>query len=1031
MTSTRLLLALASVALLTTSLAAPAARAKKVDYNRDIRPILSDNCFYCHGPDEKKREAKLRLDVRADALAVKAFVPGKADASELVKRIFTKDADDLMPPPDSHKKLTPVQKDLLKRWVAEGAEYQTHWAYVAPKLPVVPAGKNGVDVLVQARLKEIGLKPAAEADRRTLARRLHFDLLGLPPKPEEVDAFANDKSPDAYAKLVERLLASPHYGERMAIGWLDVVRYADTIGYHSDTPRNIFPYRDYVIRAFNENKRFDQFTREQLAGDLFPNANLETRVASAFNRLILSTEEGGAQAKDYEQRYLTDRVRAVGTVWLAQTTGCAQCHDHKFDPIAQRDFYSLGAFFADIKEAIVGRREDGMMVPSDADTKELARLDGEAARLQKDFDGPQPQLASALEKWQDAAFAAVQHDAKWKPLKPAKVASAKNAKLAIQGDGSVLASGKATENDTYSVTITNTLTGVTGLRLEALPDDSLPSKGPGRAPNGNFILSEVVATVKRAKGEPENVKFASAHATIEQTSHTEKNPNKGWTAASTIDGDAKNGTAGWAILPEAGHAQNLVLGLAEPLNLAAGESLTVDLLQFGTTKDHLLGKFRLGTTTEVEAARTALPPAPPADIAAIFKVTTDKRTAAQKEKLLAHFKSLAPELAKLRGDLAAAKKAKTDYEAKVPKCIVSVSSETKRTVRILPRGNWMDESGPVMQPALPAFLPGSIKRDAKPDAPLTRADLAEWIVAKDNPLTARVFANRLWKQFFGTGLSKVLDDMGAQGEPPVNPALLDWLASEFVASGWDVKHLVRTIVTSATYRQTSVASKDLLTRDPENREHARQSRWRVDAELVRDNALTIAGLLNPKIGGPSAKPYQPDGYWENLNFPVRSYDASKGDDQFRRGLYTWWQRSFLHPSMLAFDAPSREECAAERTRSNIPQQALVLLNDPTYVESARAFAGRIVKESSGDATARITWAWRQALARAPRPDELATARALFDKHLAQYKADTKAAESLLKVGLASLPPAAGQAELAAWTSVARVILNLHETITRS
>ena len=412
-------------------------------------------------------------------------------------------------------------------------------------------------------------------------------------------------------------------------------------------------------------------------------------------------------------------------------------------------------------------------------------------------------------------------------------------------------------------------------------------------------------------------------------------------------------------------------------------------------------------------------------------MATDKRSAAEKEKLFAHFKGLAPELAKLRQQITDAKRAKTDYEAKIPKCIVSVSSETKRTVRILPRGNWMDESGPTMQPALPAFLTVSLKKDAKPDAVPTRLDLAEWIVATENPLTARVFVNRLWKQFFGTGLSKVLDDMGAQGEPPVNPALLDWMASEFVANGWDVKHLVRLIVNSTTYRQTSVATKEQQARDPYNREHARQSRWRIEAEMVRDNALTVAGLLNPKIGGPSVKPYQPDGYWENLNFPVRSYDASKGDDQFRRGLYTWWQRSFLHPSMLAFDAPSREECAAERTRSNIPQQALVLLNDPTYVESARAFAARIVKDGSGDASARINWAWKQALSRAPRPDELATARALFDKHLAQYKADTKAAESLLKVGLAPLPPAADQAELAAWTSVARVILNLHETITRS
>ena len=1013
------------------ALAAPAASAKTVDYNRDVRPLLSDNCFSCHGPDEKQRKAKLRLDVREEAIAKKAFVPGKPDASELVKRIYTKVADDLMPPPDSHKQLTSAQKDLLKRWVAEGAEYQTHWAYVPPVKPAVPAGQNAVDHLVQARLKTLGLKPSPEADRRTLARRLYFDLLGLPPKPEEVDAFVNDKSPDAYAKLVERLLASPHYGERMAIGWLDVVRYADTIGYHSDTPRNVFPYRDYVIKSFNENKRFDRFTVEQLAGDLLPNVTLETRVASAFNRLLLSTEEGGAQAKDYESRYLTDRVRAVGTVWLAQTIGCAQCHDHKFDPTTQRDFYSMGAFFADIKEPIIGKREEGMPVPSAQDTAEVARLDGEIAKLQSDFDAPHPELAAKFSQWQDAAFAAVQHDAKWKPLKPAKVAAAGKSKLAVQADHSVLASGKAPDKDTYTVTVTSALTSVTGLRVEALPDDSLPSKGPGRAGNGNFVLSEVLATVKRATGKTEPVKFASAHATFEQTQAAEKNPHKAWTAASAIDGDAKGAGWGWAVLPEVGRAQSLVLELAEPLTLATGEELSVVLKQNHDAKEHLLGKFRLGVTTDVDASRFALPPAPPADLAAILKVATDKRTAAQQNKLFAHFKGLAPELAGLRTQLAAAKKAKTDYEAKIPKCIVSVVSETKRTVRVLPRGNWMDESGTVMQPALPGFLAVSLKKDAKADAPLSRLDLAEWIVAKENPLTARVFVNRLWRQFFGTGLSKVLDDMGAQGEPPVNPALLDWLATDFVASDWDMKHMVRTLVNSATYRQVSVASKELQTRDPYNREHARQSRWRIEAEMVRDNALTVAGLLNPKIGGPSARPYQPDGYWENLNFPVRSYDASKGEDQFRRGLYTWWQRSFLHPSMLAFDAPSREECAAERTRSNIPQQALVLLNDPTYVESARAFATRIVKEGSGDTTARLTWAWRQALARAPRPDELATARALFDKHLAQYKADAKAAEALLKVGLAPLPPAADQAELAAWTSVARVILNLHETITRA
>ncbi len=1002
--------------------------ANSVNFNRDIRPILSDNCFSCHGPDQNRRKAKLRLDVREEAIALKAFIPGKPKDSELVKRILTDDEDDLMPPPESHKKLTPAQKELLQRWVAEGAEYQSHWAYAAPKRPV---GKGGIDVLVQERLKEIGLKPSPQADRRTLARRLWFDLLGLPPKPDEVDAFVKDKSPDAYGKLVDRLLASPHYGERMAIGWLDVVRFADTIGYHSDNPRNIHPYRDYVIKAFNENKRFDQFTREQLAGDLLADASQETRVGSAFNRLILSTEEGGAQSKDYEQRYLTDRVRAVGTVWLAQTIGCAQCHDHKFDPTTQRDFYSMGAFFADIKEPIVGKRESGLLVPSDKDTAELARLDAKLAKAQKDYDGPHKELTSAFTKWQDASLVASENNEKWKQVKPTKVASTNGVKLTVQKDNSILASDKNPTNDTYTVTLTGALDEVVGLRLEVLPDDSLPMKGPGRATNGNFVLSEVTATVTRGQEKPEPVKFTGARATFEQTVANEKSPARKWTAASTIAGDAKGKPSGWAVLPEAGKAQQLVLALGAPLTIGKGDTLTIELKQNHTEKEHLLGRFRLATTTNAECARVAHPPAPPAEIVTILKVAAEKRSGPQKDKLFDHYKGLVLELAALRTEIADTKKAKKDLDAKIPKCLVTVAAETRRTVRLLPRGNWMDESGPVVQPALPSFLPVSLKKEAKTNAPLSRLDLAEWMIAKENPLTARVFVNRVWRQFFGTGLSKVIDDMGAQGEPPVNPALLDWLACEFIDSGWDVKHVVRTMVMSGTYQQVSTASKELQARDPFNRELARQSRWRLDAELVRDNALSVAGLLVPKIGGPSVKPYQPDGYWENLNFPTRAYDASKGEDQYRRGLYTWWQRSFLHPSMVAFDAPSREECAAERNRSNIPQQALVLLNDPTYLDAARALGARIVKDGGSSSDARINWAWKQTLARAPRPDELATVRQLFEKHLAQYKADDKAAEALLKGGAATLPAESKRAELAAWTSVARVLINLHETITRS
>jgi hypothetical protein len=825
------------------------AADQRVQFNRDVRPILSDNCFPCHGPDKNKRDSGLRLDLRDEATkpaesGETAIVPGKSEMSQLIVRIFAADADVRMPPVESHKKLTIAQKELLKRWIAQGAEYQQHWAYEPPVKAQVPAGQNGVDYLVQRRLTEIGLKASPEADRRILIRRLYFDLLGLPPTPQEVTAFINDKSPDAYEKLVDRTLQNPHYGERMAIGWLDVVRFADTIGYHSDNPRNVWPYRDWVIQSFNENKRFDRFTLEQVAGDLLPDASQQTRIGSAFNRLLLSTEEGGAQPKDYESRMLTDRVRAIGAAWLGQTTGCSQCHDHKFDPFTARDFYSLGAFFADLQEPVIGRREEGMTVATPEQEKQLAKLDAQLAEAKQKFDAVLPQLDVAQKQWE-----------------------------------AELVAGEAT-----------------------LPELQKDSK------------------------------------------------------ASAQDKQAAK----------------------QVLNIAAKEAKTRN------------AKEKLALQT-------------------YFRTKVSKLDVAEREALAG-----------------AESERKKLYDA-LPKVLVSLSAAKRRTVRILPRGNWMDETGEVVLAALPHYLPQPKFEGHEP----TRLDLARWLVSRDNPLTARTVMNRLWKQFFGTGLSKVLDDLGAQGETPANPALLDWLARDFMESGWDMKHMVRTLVTSHTYRQVSTANKELLAADPYNREHARQSRFRVDAELVRDNALAISGLLVPKIGGPSVKPYQPERYWENLNFPTRDYMIDKGENQYRRGLYTWWQRSFLHPSLLAFDAPSREECAADRNRSNIPQQALVLLNDPTYVEAARSFAARILSECSGTSEERLTWAWQQALQRDPTAEEAKTVQALLDEHLSTYRADPTSAEALLKIGLAPVPVGLDKTELAAWTHVARVLLNLHETITRS
>jgi len=616
---------------------------------------------------------------------------------------------------------------------------------------------------------------------------------------------------------------------------------------------------------------------------------------------------------------------------------------------------------------------------------------------------------------------------RWKSLAPAEAISASGSKLKVETDHSIVASGKKTDTDTYTLSFTNDLNNVVGLRIEALPHDSLPGTGPGRADNGNFVLTEVAAKIRRPGQKSEVISFASARADFEQSQSSAANAVATWSAASVIRGPLKGEEQGWAIMPQTGQAHQLVLGFSAPVSLQAGESLTLELKQ--NHAGHALGHFCIDVTTDVQALQGPVQSPQEKDIADLLLIQPDQRNQEQKEKLFTHFKGVAPETAEARRRMAEARKIRGDFEAMMPRCLISVTNAQPRTVRVLPRGDFLNETGEIVQPALPAYLAGPNKNSE--GRRLNRLDLANWLVSRENPLTARVVMNRLWKQFFGLGLSRVVDDLGAQGELPPNQPLLDWLACEFMDSGWDMKHMVRLIVSSETYQQTSIASKQLRARDPLNRELAVQGRWRLDAELVRDNALAVSGLLVEKIGGPSVKPYQPDGYWENLNFPVRGYDPSVAQDQYRRGLYVWWQRSYLHPSLVAFDAPTREECAAERNRSNIPQQALVLLNDPTYVEASRALAVRILKEGGENATLRITWAWRQVLARAPRADELQAIQSLLEKQLAEYRSDPAAAQALLKIGQSPVPPEENPSELAAWTNIARVILNLHETITRS
>ncbi len=1012
-----------------------ALAAETITFNRDIRPILSDNCFFCHGPDAGTREAELRLDT-AEGLFGEAGVqgtvlPGDPAASELIRRIRSSDADELMPPPESHKELTPEQIALLERWVAEGADYEGHWAFE----PVVVADTahssttEAIDDLVSRRLAERELPAVGQADRVTLLRRLHFDLTGLPPTPAEAEAFLADGSPDAYEQLVDRLLSSPHYGERMAMWWLDLVRYADTVGYHGDQPMSVSPFRDYVIAAFNSNMPFDQFTIEQLAGDLLEEPTTQQQIAAGYNRLGMMSAEGGVQPKEYLAKYIAERVRNVSGAWLGVTLGCAECHDHKFDPFTSRDFYRFEAFFADIKERGLyagGQWGPNIQVPDDAEQAKRAALEKSVAEAKQQLLEETPAVVAARKAWEETLVA-------WTPLVAEKVESRSGVTLTPRDDGALLASGENPATDTYTLRYDGLPAGVTAVRLDVLPDGSLPKQGPGRAGNGNFVLSEIRLEVHAEDGSVTPVPLQNASATYEQTGAAGENPYGKWAVTAAIDEDAKGPTWGWAVMEQVGRPHAAVFETGADLTLPEGSTLVVHLDQNLDNPQHTIGCFRLSATTAARPVAAA--DAVPAAVAAAVAMAEADRSSEQQALVAEHFRSIAAELAPLREQIASLEKQRADLDAAITTTLVTETVEP-RMVRVLARGNWMDESGEEVTPGVPEALchqPAdgeSEQVNAEAEDRLTRLDLARWIVNKKNPLTARVFANRLWAVLFGEGLSRRLDDVGAQGEWPTHPELLDRLAADFMTHDWDVKWLVKAIVMSDAYQRSSVVTPELVAVDPGNRWLAHQGRFRLDAELVRDNTLAISGLLVRRVGGESVFPYQPVGYWAYLNFPSRQWQQDSGDDLYRRGLYTHWQRQYLHPSLLAFDAPSREECTAKRARSNTPLQSLALLNDPSYVEAARVFAQELLT-SEGTERERLDRAFQRAVTRSATDEELAVLVDLLASHRAAYLADAEAAAALVDVGEAAVPESLETAELAAWTNVARVILNLHEVVTRN
>ena len=1023
----------------------PSAAAEPLVFNDDVRPILAEHCFTCHGPDAKARAGELRLDDRASATADRgghaAIVPGAAAQSAAIERMVSSDADVRMPPPEAGKTLTEEQLATLRRWIDEGATYQTHWAYeplARPAVPVDPQTQGPVDRFVNAQLSRRGLSAVPLADRPTLIRRLYFDLTGLPPEPADVDAFVQDSRGDAWERLVERVLSSPHHAERMAQWWLDLARYADTVGYHGDQPMTVWPYRDWVIRAFRDNMPFDQFTRRQLAGDLLPDASRDDTIAAVYNRLAMMSAEGGGQEKEYLARYAADRVRGVSGAWLGSTVGCAECHDHKYDPFTTRDFYALAAYFADIREkgiydAFAARDQIwGTMerLFSPAETARLAELDRLLAEARAAHDAEPPELIEARAAW----MAAVLRPA-FEPLVPVAMASVRGATLGASAEQSVVSQGPRPDEDDITLVFDLPRGPLAAIQLEALPDRRLPAGGPGRADNGNFVITEVTAALRsgtvtdRPQPRPDDLPIRLAHAAadFEQSVAGNLTPSGKWLAAYTIDGDASGPTVGWAVHEQVGRRHALVVRPAEAIDVPAGTRLVVSIAQHHG-KGYTLGRFRVSVSAQpADGPGTDVPP--DGIVAAIAKPAAE-RTADEVAAIAAHHREIAPEWRERRERLAATRKARDDFLAGIPAIPVTVSGP-RRVVRVLPRGDWMDESGEAVTPAPPAFLRpqgGAVAREQ------TRLDLATWLVSRDNPLVPRVLANRLWAICFGQGLSRRLDDHGSQGEPPSHPQLLDWLACELRDGGgsgaWDIRHVLKLIVMSDAYRRSSVAPLDLVDRDPDNRLLARQNRFRVDAENVRDTLLAVSGLLVPTIGGPSVKPYQPDGYWDYLNFPKRKYVADSGENLHRRGLYTWWQRQYLHPALVAFDAPSREECTARRPRSNTPLQALVLLNDPSSVEAARALALKTLAEAGAEGRDRAVFMLRRAVGRVPAAAEVDVVARLVERQRALFAADPAAARAFLSLGAVARPPDLDPVDLAAWTSAARAVLALHETILR-
>ncbi len=1010
------------------------ARSSSV-FAAQIRPILASRCYVCHGPETQQNG--LRLDSLAAVLkgsdSGRVVIPGHSGESRLMRRLQAQERP-LMPyggPPLSADEIA-----IVRKWIDAGASgpdsntpiaaapRKKHWAYIKPVRPPLPDVsdpgwvRNEIDAFILARLEKDGLHPSPEADKSTLIRRVYLDLIGLPPSPQDVDAFLADRSSNAYEKVVDRLLAAPQYGERWARPWLDLARYADTNGYEKDNRRTAWEYRDWVIRALNSDMSFKEFTIEQIAGDMLPNPTQDQIIATGFQRNTMLNQEGGVDPEEYYWYELVDRVNTTASVWLGSTLGCAQCHNHKFDPFTQKDYYRFLAFYGNSKYKIHGyeseryAEEPELELPTAAQAAKSAEIRSQMAVIQKQLDTETPSLREAQQGWEVEMR---NSEKQWQVLSPLQADSAGGATLKVLPDSSVLATGKNPQADSYTVRLKTNQEGITAVRLEVLPDESLPSGGPGRDPEGNFFLSAFDVNVwpiasSGTAAKPVFVPMKKVAASESQS---------GYPADGILSKDP--GLHGWAI--ETGPSPNgiprrfAVFVAEKPFGFEGGSELTIRMKHQMRHSSRNIGRFRIAATSANDPAWSAKLPA---RLWPVLEMKPEQRTAKQTESLEAAYRQESPLLDPARKQLA-------DLQSDLKKLGIATAMVMEEKPGLARPATFIRERGSFLSRGEEVYadVPSALNPLPKGETP-NRLALAEWLVSEDNPLTARVTVNRFWETIFGRGLVETSEDFGTQGELPSHPELLDFLATYFMDNQWSMKKIQRLMVTSATYRQSSRDTPELIARDPYNRLYARGPRFRLEAEAVHDLALSAGGLLSLKMYGPSVFPFQPDGIWD-VPYSSDKWIASQGDDRYRRSVYTFIRRSAPYPSLVTFDAPSREFCTVRRVRTNTPLQALTTLNDPFFFEAARAMAVRMVKQGGDTDAARASYGFRLVVSRTPTPAELDRVLAYYQEQLNRYRADNKAAAEV--IGIKTEPPP-NAPELAAWTLAANVLLNMDETLSK-